>query len=132
MRKVRKVLPLYPPEVYEDEDFDRYSQINKQEEKMETKSRYEVISDLEKQKRELIRERDGFTDKVNAMQKQVTEIDRQKSDTIMVLDRKKEDLELEITNFKTSADERKETIKELIKSIDESLERLGKLASKEK
>jgi len=95
---------------------------------METKSRYEVISDLEKQKRELIREQNSLGDVLRNKEKDLTSMERTKSDNIMVLDRKIEDLKEDINDFKETMTERKETIKELVKSIDESLARFGKLA----
>ena len=58
---------------------------------METKSRYEVISELEKQKRELIRERDSMADEV---EKKVQEIKK--------LERRKEDLAVQVKDFKMS------------------------------
>jgi len=84
--------------------------------KLETKSRYEVIADLEKQKRNLIRERESFPDEI-----------REKELEIKQLKRRLEDEEEELKNFKDSVKERKETIKELIKGVDQSLERFSKL-----
>ena len=99
---------------------------------METKSRYEVIAELENKKRELIKERDGLNDTLKDREKRLKEMERNKSDNIMVLDRKIEDINEDIKNFKETMAERKETIKELIISVDESLARFGKLAEAKK
>jgi len=90
---------------------------------METKSRYEVICELESKKRELIKERDSLGQNLLQKQKGLKEFERQKSDTMLVCDRKIEDLKEDIENFETTMAERKETIVELIKSVDDSLER---------
>ena len=94
---------------------------------METKSRYEVISELEAKKRNLIRERDGLGDVLKEMEKTVKLLERQKKDSNTLMDRKIEDKKEEIENFSKTMEERKETIKELITSIDMSLERFGKI-----
>lgn len=97
---------------------------------METKSRYEVISDLEKQKRDLILERDGLNDKLLIKQKNLKDMERNKADNNLLIDRKIEDIKEDIINFKNTIGEREETISELIKSVDESLIRLGKISNK--
>lgn len=84
--------------------------------KMETKSRYEVITELEAKKRELIIERDSFEGQVKQREKQLKNLNRQL-----------EDVEEELTEFKDSIKDKKETITELIKSVDDSLNRLGKM-----
>ena len=94
---------------------------------METKSRYEVIADLEKQKRELIKERDSLNDQLENRKKDVKNLERQKSDTNILLDRKIEDAKEELSLFEKTMEERKDTIKELIVSVDLSLERFNKL-----
>ena len=99
---------------------------------METKSRYEVISDLEVQKRELIKERDGFGDKIKAKQQGIKDVERQKGDHLIAWDRKLEDLNTELNTLNETVEERKITIKELITSIDDSLARFGKLAKPDK
>jgi len=101
-----------------------------QEEKMETKSRYEVISELEAKKRELIRERDTYNDRLVEKEKALKMMERDKQDSIVQFDRDIADRKDDINNFKKTIDEKKETVKELIKSIDISLERFGKLADK--
>lgn len=97
---------------------------------METKSRYEVISDLEQQKRKLIIERDSLNDSLLAKKKLITQTEREKNDNIIEYDRQIADLQEELANFEKTLAERKETIKELIKSIDDSLERFSKLQQK--
>ena len=57
---------------------------------METKSRYEVIADLEQQKRSLIRERDSFPDKVREMEKEIKETKRELEDNVESLKHLKE------------------------------------------
>ena len=81
---------------------------------METKSRYEVIKELEDQKRALIIERDGFKDQIYAREKQLKNLKRDIED-------KEEDLE----HFRDSVEERKSTIEDLISSVDASLEKLS-------
>jgi hypothetical protein len=94
---------------------------------MEVKSRYEVISSLEQQKREYIRERDSLNETLIGKQKQLKELERRKSDTITILDREIVDKNEDISNFQKSMEEKKVTINELIKSIDESLVRFNSL-----
>ena len=81
---------------------------------MKTKSRYEVIADLEKQKRDLIIERDSFPDKIKHKEKE-----------IKMHKRELEDLEEELEEYKKTVKERQDTIKELIESVDESLKRFN-------
>ena len=97
---------------------------------METKSRYAVIADLENKKRELIQERDGLNDQLIEKEKVLKGKIRQKADNVVILDRQIEDVEEQIADFKSSMKERKETIVELIKSVDESLDRFSKLSTK--
>ncbi len=86
---------------------------------METKSRYEVIADLEKQKQDLIREREGFKD-----------IIKNRDYEILQIERALEDKKKAVDEYKAEVDDRKVVIEELIKGVDESLERFGKLQSK--
>lgn len=86
---------------------------------METKSRYEVIANLEDKKRELIRERDGLQEEVKKKEFELKQIRRHLED-------KEEDL----NNFKKSLEEKKSTINELIKGVEDSLERFAKLQEK--
>jgi len=48
----------------------------------------------------------------------------------MVIDRKIEDLQEDLEHFKSTMDERKETIIELIKSVDDSLARFNTMNKK--
>lgn len=98
---------------------------------METKSRYEVIADLEDKKRGLIKERDSLNDVLKNKEKQIKLKERQKSDTILLIDRELTDLNEDLDNFKSTIDVKKETLQELIKSVDESLDRFNKM-NKEK
>ena len=75
---------------------------------METKSRYEVISDLEAKKRELIKEKNSLNDVLLEKEKILKGIERQKSDTIVILDRQIEDAQEEVANFKKTMEDRKE------------------------
>ena len=147
--------------------------------KMETKSRYEVIAELEKQKRDLIKERDGLQDtllnKSNELEllrksredainraerslkdlgdkqfresknidREVEDLNRKKEDLLLNIESEKEKVErskedainhhdrslnirtIELTNFKETLETRKITINELIKGVDESLERFA-------
>ena len=63
---------------------------------METKSRYEVISNLESQKRDLIRERDGIDEQLVVMNDQAALQERNKEDTLRNLERQAEDTKKKI------------------------------------
>ena len=127
---------------------------------METKSRYEVISDLEKQKRDLIREKDSLEDQTKDKERKILSLERYKDDikkqktdfglkianklqdlerekaefdfnisnTVEDIDRKIVDAKDDVAYFKSTVEKRKATIRELIKSIDENLERFGSIA----
>ena len=86
---------------------------------METKSRYEVIAESEAQKRNLIREREGFDNLLIEKKKELKELQRD-------IDDKKE----EIKDFEDSLEKSKETITELIASVDDSLKRFSGLGKK--
>ena len=79
---------------------------------MKTKSRYEVISDLEQNKRNLIREKMELKDTLKTMKRKLTELERD------VQDQKEE-----IKDFEKDMKARREMIDELIKGVDESLKR---------
>ena len=100
---------------------------NREEIRMETKSRYEVMSDLEQKKRDLIRERESLNDLLLEKEKKLKMLERQKADNIMIIDRQMEDVTLDINNFKAMVVEKKQTITELLKSVEDSLSRFGKL-----
>ena len=85
--------------------------------KMDIKSRYEVIADLEEKKRSLIVQRDSLDKRLKDLEKELKELKRDIKD-------KQE----EIKEFKESMKQDKETTTELIKSVDASLERLTKVS----
>ncbi len=97
---------------------------------METKSRYEVIAELEAQKRDLIVERDGLKDESKTKEDAIRNLKRNKDDTMIAFDRKIEDAAVEHKRFTDTMDERKTTVSELIASVDASLARFGKLSEK--
>ena len=82
--------------------------------KMEIKSRYEVMSELEEKKRSLILERDNLDENLRDQKKELRDFERRIED-------KREDTDVYEKNIK----ERKETIIELIKSVEDSLNRLS-------
>lgn len=86
---------------------------------METKSRYEIIGELESKKRRLIQERESFPDKIRAGQREIRDLKRELKD-------KEEELE----EFKKEVETKKETISELIASVDDSLSRFAELTKK--
>jgi len=86
---------------------------------METKSRYEVIADLEEKKRDLILSRDSLADELKGKKKGLRNMKRDI-----------EDKEEEIKDFEESMKDREETTNELIKSVDESLNRFAELSKK--
>lgn len=90
---------------------------------METKSRYQVIAELEERKRQLIQERDSFEEHLIEKEMSLKQHDRKREDTMRVLDREREDIEADIVNFKALMDSKKATVEELITSIDASLEK---------
>ena len=87
----------------------------------ETKSRYEVMSELEEKKRALIKEREGFHDIIKAKKNEVRNEKREL-----------EDMEDDLKDYEGTVKERKETIQELIGSIDESLKRFNVLLQSQK
>jgi len=95
---------------------------------METKSRYEVIAELEAKKRDLILDRDSFTEGLITKEKELTNAERNKDDQMVAHDRKIDDIKKDLDKFKENSEERKATITELITSIDASLARFGELA----
>lgn|SRR3990167_8729674 len=97
---------------------------------METKSRYEVIAELESKKRDLIRERDSLEEQMKAKEKELRDFQRARDDQLVAHERRIEDTKEGLELFKKNMAEKKETIKELIQSIDTSLERFGKIQNK--
>jgi predicted nucleic acid-binding Zn-ribbon protein len=92
-----------------------------EEKTMETKSRYEVIADLEKQKRGLIVEKDSFKDQLQEKEKEIKEAKRDI-----------EDMEDDLKYFKDSIEDRKKTIETMIASIDDSLKRFEGVSKSQK
>jgi hypothetical protein len=92
---------------------------------METKSRYEVMSNLEERKRMLISEKNGIAEERKRKLDRIKAIERQKTDTIVVLDRQIEDAKDELKLFDDTVEGRKSGVDELIKSVDDSLARLS-------
>jgi len=79
---------------------------------METKSRYEVIADLEKQKRQLIQDKASLRDGLIMRERQIKELKRQL-----------EDAQEALTQYKESIKDKKETADLLIKSVEDALKR---------
>ena len=88
---------------------------------METKSRYEVIAELEEKKRELIVERDSQPQLIIVKKRDIKMVQRQLED-------KEEDL----ADFQANLVDRKETIQALIDSTDESLNRFSDMSNSQK
>ena len=63
---------------------------------METKSRYEVISELEGKKRDLIREKNTLDDTLKDKERTLKDAERLKSDTMIKYDRQIEDIKEDI------------------------------------
>ena len=87
--------------------------------KIETKSRYEVIADLEEKKRQLIINREGLDYQLTNKKKELKHLKREL-----------EDKEEETSDFENSMSSQKDTINELIKSVDDSLNRLTEMSTK--
>jgi len=88
---------------------------------METKSRYEVVAELEEQKRDLIREKAGLGDEEKKIEKEIKEIKR-----------KLEDKEEDLKNFKDGRKEKTAMIDNLIKTVDAGLLNFSKIHSQKK
>lgn len=86
---------------------------------METKSRYEVIAELEQKKRDCLIGKDSLDNRLKGKERELKE-----------LKRNIEDKEEEIKDFKDSMEQERETFDALIKSVDQSLERFAKLNEK--
>ncbi len=97
---------------------------------METKSRYEVIAELEGKKRDLIKERDGLKEELRAKQNTLRDLKRKKEDNIQNCDRAIADAEVDDKAVEDEMEERKVTVKELISSVEESLKRFTGLGEK--
>ncbi len=86
---------------------------------METKSRYEVIADLEKQKRILIRERDALDDETNLKQRNITILGRQKED----IAKQREDFELNQSNAMQDLKRKANDFNFKIKNTEDQIDR---------
>jgi len=129
---------------------------------METKSRYEVISDLEAKKRDLINHKANLDFEITSRENVVLSLERRKQDIakdikdynikherkVLDLEREKEEFNFKVENtyddvnrkiedanreiltFKASIVAKKATFDELIKSIDDNLQRFGEIVKK--
>jgi len=88
---------------------------------METKSRYEVIAELEEKKRNYILSRDGLKNKLKLMERKLRDTRREY-----------EDEQEAVKDFKEDIKEQEKTYDTLIKSVEESLNRFNKLQEKKK
>ncbi|MCH8208894.1 MAG: UPF0175 family protein [Nitrospinae bacterium] len=98
---------------------------------METKSRYEVIAELEGKKRDLIKERDSLNDVAKAKANELRDLERKKEDTIVVLGRQIDDAKEEAERFNDTLKERKITIRKAATLAEISYVEILDLMSKE-
>jgi len=123
----QSALGFVSPELFNNKDYNRYkdkkykrlNELKGGSRIMETKSRYEVIAELESKKRTLILEKDSLNKRLNEEKRELKTMEREVED-------KKE----AIQEFEESIDDQKKTNEELIKSINESLDRFAKLGEK--
>lgn len=87
---------------------------------METKSRYQVIAELEEQKRNFIVQRDNLDGNLLRKKKELKDLKRDIED--------KED---EIKEFEKAMENSKKTFNTLIQGIDESLKRFSAMQEKQ-
>lgn len=73
----------------------------------------------------MIIERDSLDDTLKQKERNIKDIERKRDDNDRILNRQIEDEKEDLENFKRTMKERKETIMELIKSIDDSLQRFN-------
>jgi len=92
---------------------------------MQTKSRYEVIADLEEKRRNLIKQRDGLYASKNFLEDELIKLEREKEDYIRTIDREIVDKRKELERFEENMEAQKETLQELIQSLDQNLERFS-------
>ncbi len=86
---------------------------------METKSRYEVLAQLEAKKRELMVGKSNIDQVVRGKEREIKELKRELED-------KEEDME----DFKSRINEEKENFDALIQSVDDSLKRFTSQSQK--
>lgn len=96
-------------------------EIKKERGNMETKSRFEVIADLEQRKRELIQQKANINNEIKTKEK-----------TIKELKRELEDEEEELKELKSTTKEKEETFDKLIESTEGALKNIIELQKKEK
>lgn len=104
---------------YEEKKYMKFNELKGGSNIMETKSRYEVIAELEEKKRNLIINRDNLPGELQAKEKE-----------LKILKREVEDKEEENKEFKEAIESQTATINELIKSTDDSLNRFAELGKK--
>jgi len=104
---------------YEKKKYKKFNQLKGGNNIMETKSRYEVIAELEEKKRDLIMNRDNLPKELQEKQKGLKNLRREV-----------EDMEEEIQEFEEAIETQETTINELIKSTDDSLNRFAELGKK--
>lgn len=104
---------------YEKKKYMKFNELKGGNNIMETKSRYEVIAELEEKKRNLIINRDNLPGELKEKEKE-----------LKMLKREVEDKEEENKEFEEAIESQKATINELIKSTDDSLNRFAELAKK--
>ena len=82
---------------------------------METKSRYEALADLEKQKRDLMQGKFNLDDELKA-----------KSKELKIAERNIEDMKEDFENFKETLEARKLNFDGLIEAVEKGIEVFGK------
>ena len=92
---------------------------------METKSRYEIIENLENQKRNLIREKNSFPDEVLKKEKNIKLFNRNWEEEVKNHNQRLEDLNDDLKAYNDSIKDKVFMIDELIRSVDASLERFN-------
>ena len=111
---------------------------------METKSRYEVIADLEKQKRVLIREKDEIDDGTKTKERAIKNLERTKEDIAKQrtdfgirednskqdLDRERANFEFKIKNTEDQVDREIVDATEDLKTYKDSMERKKETSDK--
>jgi len=86
---------------------------------METKSRYEVIAELEGKKRELILQKSNLDNQLRLGEQKIKQLKRELEDS-------QEDMVFWVSR----KDERLLVLDELIKGVDESLKRMAEISKK--
>lgn len=81
---------------------------------LDTKSRFEVMAELENKKRQLIEQKAGLSQEVKQREKNIRELERRIADD-----------KLELEEFKESLEERRTMLDTLIKSAEDSLNKIA-------